>query len=72
MNSNKENQLIIFTIFLSGENDDDFSYGKSHLDEIAEIGGSKNAYKETTFRGLDNAFQDIANLINPKFGLKIK
>ena len=67
MNSNYENQLIIFTIFLSGEN-----YGKSHLDKIAEIGRSEKAYKESTFKGLDNAFQDIANLINPKFGLKIK
>ena len=67
MSCNYKNQLIIFTIFLSGVND-----GKSHLDKIAEIGGSKNAYKESTFEGLDNAFQNIANLINPKFGLKIK
>ena len=72
MSCNNEKQLIIFTIYLSGVNDNFFCGGKSHLDKIAEIGGSENAYKESTFKGLDNAFQDIANLINPKFGLKIK
>ena len=71
MSFNNEKKLIIFTIFLSG-GDNDLLVGKLHLDKIAEIGGTKNEYKESTFKGLDNAFQDIANLINPKFGLKIK
>ena len=71
MSFNNEKQLIIFTIFLSG-GDNDLLVGKLHLDKIAKIGGSENAYKESTFKGLDNAFQDIANLINPKFSLKIK
>ena len=72
MSCNNEKQLIIFTIFLSGVNDNFIIDGKLHLDIIAKIGGTKNAYKESTFKGLDNAFQDIANLINPKFSLKIK
>ena len=70
MNCNKGAQLIIFTIYLNEE--DSTSCRKNHLDKIAEIGGTEKAYREMTFKGLDIVFQDIANLINPKFGLKIK
>ena len=71
MSSNKEKELIIFAIFLSADYFHS-SMGKDHLDKIAQIGGTDKAYKEMTFQGLDNAFQNIANLINPKFGLKLK
>lgn len=62
-----ENQLNIFTILLSNDNE-----GKDHLDKIAEIGGTIKAYKENNFKGLDNTFRYIANSINPSFGLKMK
>ena len=61
------------------ENDDEFdsyldndifSYGKSHLDNIAKLGGTIKSFTENSFKGLDNAFQSIA--INPSFGLKLK
>lgn len=57
---------MIYTILLSCNE----IQGKKNLDDIAVLGGTEKAYLENTFKGLDNAFQDIANLINPKFGLK--
>lgn len=65
-NTEKDKVLKIYTILLSCNE----IQGKQNLDEIAVLGGTKKTYSENTFMGLDNAFQDIANLINPKFGLK--
>ena len=39
-----------------------------HLEQIAKIGGTDKVYKESTFKGLDALFQNIA--INPSYGLK--
>ena len=43
---------------------------KSHLDNIAKLGGTDKSYTKNSFKGLDDAFQSIA--INPSFGLKSK
>lgn len=64
-NKEKENKLIIYTIFLSGETNE-----IEHLNEIAKIGETEKAFKEKNFKGLDNVFQNIAKEIS--FGLKIK
>ena len=65
----KENSLIIYSIFLSSESD---NTTKNHLNEIAILGGTNQVFEENSFSGLDKAFQKIANVINPKFGLKLK
>jgi len=76
----KENSLIIYTIFLSS-NSHNFNFihfyfntnnAKNHLNEIAILGGTNQVFEENSFSGLDKAFQKIANVINPKFGLKLK
>ena len=69
----KENSLLIYTIFLSSNSD--FFYtkdAKNHLNEIAILGGTNQVFEENSFTGLDKAFQKIAIAINPKFGLKLK
>ena len=55
---------MVFTIFFSTE-----QIGLEHLEQIAKIGGTDKVYKESTFKGLDALFQNIA--INPSYGLKI-
>ena len=71
----KENSLLIYTIFLSSN----FYFfffssknAKNHLNEIAILGGTNQVFEENSFTGLDKAFQKIAIAINPKFGLKLK
>ena len=66
VNTEKDKALKIYTILLSFND----IQGRNNLNDISLIGGTEKAYSENTFKGLDNAFQDIANLINPKFGLK--
>ena len=71
----KENSLIIYTIFLSSNSHNihffsNTNNAKNHLNEIAILGGTNQVFEENSFSGLDQAFQKIA--INPKFGLKLK
>lgn len=76
------NNLSIYTIFLNAGT---FWYNNAiynllnvsredaikHMQKIADLG--KGQYmEENTFYTLNNAFQKIANAINPQFGLKIK
>ena len=71
----KENSLLIYTIFLSSNFDFFFfssKNAKNHLNEIAILGGTNQVFEENSFTGLDKAFQKIAIAINPKFGLKLK
>lgn len=84
MNTNKNlevNELLIYTIFF---NDANILYNnpiynalniskddaKKHMKNIAYLGKGK-FMEEESFIGIDNAFQKIANSINPKFGLKL-
>ena len=68
----KENSLLIYTIFLSSNSDFFYKDAKNHLNEIAILGGTNQVFEENSFTGLDKAFQKIAIAINPKFGLKLK
>ena len=80
-NEKKENsKLLIYTILLSQS--DPFyrpltkypnrNQGITHMTQIAELGGTKNLFEAKTPEQINNAFQNIANAISPKYGLKIK
>lgn len=76
-----ENGLNIYTIFFRASYMYDnlihnIVYESSdasaeHMNKIAKLGGTKKTEDESTYQGLDDAFQKIADAINPKFGLKI-
>ena len=76
--NNNEYDLIIYSILLNisdsfitslfGINRDQ---GMSHLNKIAELGGTKKVYEERTSSELETAFCKIAKAITPKYGLKI-
>ena len=80
-NEKKENsKLLIYSILLS--HSDPFyrpltlypnrDQGISHMNRIAELGGTKTLFEAQTPEEINNAFQSIANAISPKYGLKIK
>lgn len=80
-NNTKENGLNIYTIFFRASYMyDNFIHNTfyesndssvEHMNKIAKLGGTEKTEDENTYQGLDDAFQKIANAINPKFGLKI-
>ena len=79
-NENKENsKLLIYSILLS-QTDPFYRpitfypnrvQGIAHMTEIAKLGGTKKLFEAQSPEEINNAFQSIANAINPKYGLKI-
>ena len=82
-NINQENNnLVIYTIFFNDGSNlfynnkiynlFNVSRGDAikHMQKIATLGNGQYM-EEKSFYGLNNAFQKIANAINPQFGLKI-
>lgn len=76
--NNNEYDLIIYSILLNisdsfitslfGINRDQ---GMSHLNKIAELGGTKKMFEIQIPDDIDNTFNKIAKAITPKYGLKI-
>lgn len=74
---NKENPLVIYTIFLNVYDTWDLfrkvnkEEAKLHMQNIAKIGGSKNLYVLNTPDSMHDTFIQIANALTPKYGLKL-
>ena len=81
--NNENNNLVIYTIFFNDGSSilynniiyNFFNVSREdaikHMQKIANLGNGLYM-EEKSFYGLNNAFQKIANAINPQFGLKIK
>ena len=79
-NERRENsKLLIYSILLS-QSESFFrrfttypnrEEGITHMTEIAKLGGTKKLFEAQSPEEINNAFQSIANAINPKYGLKI-
>ena len=79
-NERRENsKLLIYSILLS-QTDPFYRpitfypnrvQGIAHMTEIAKLGGTKKLFEAQSPEEINNAFQSIANAINPKYGLKI-
>ena len=76
-NGNKENPLVIYTIFLNVYDTWDLfrmvnkEAARTHMENIAKIGGSKHLYLLNTPDSMHETFIQIANILTPKYGLKL-